>query len=124
MLSLWVVWMASATCGNNRNNAHWPGSSSPHSPSILRSEHTPQIRLRTNSSSSANVRSMSNPSWKSTSLHAGGQGPDSVTIVFCIVLRLGGPSLGILAQQRRVGGGKSPPGGGRYAVWDPAERPP
>src|ERR1019366_7500454 len=124
MLSLWVVWMASATCGNNRNNAHWPGSSSPHSPSILRSDHTPQIRLRTNSSSSANVRSMSNPSWKSTPLHAGGQGPDSVTIVFCIVLPLGGASLGIWGQQRGAGGGKSHREGGPYAVWELAERPP
>src|ERR1700691_133765 len=63
MLSLWVAWMASATCGNRRNSAHCPGSSRPQVPSILRSEHTPQIRLRTNPSSSANVLSMSDPSW-------------------------------------------------------------
>src|SRR3984893_19416908 len=55
MSSLLTDCTAGATWGNSRKRAQLDGSSSPQSPSTVRSVHTRQIRPRTIASNSSNV---------------------------------------------------------------------
>src|ERR1039457_4641738 len=51
-------WIACATCGKRRNSAQLEASSRLHSPPVVRSVHTLQIRFRTMASNSSNERSI------------------------------------------------------------------